>query len=95
MDELNQSRTYEPSQNNVKEIIREVPVYYEKIIDRPVIVEKKVEVAIEKPIFIDKIVEITKPVTLTVEKIVEKEVEKRVYIDGNNEFLNSEVNRLR
>ena len=82
--------------SQVKEVIKEVPVYYEKIVDRPLVIEKRVEVPVERPVYIDKIVEITKEVPIHVETIVEKEVEKRVYIerpDTESRFKLEESNK--
>lgn len=75
-----------------KETIREVPVYVEKIVDRPVIIEKKVEVPVDRPVFIDKTVHVTREVPITIEKIIERPVEKTVIINRENPEFQQKVN---
>jgi hypothetical protein len=76
-----------------KETIREVPIYVEKIVDRPVIIEKKVEVPVERPVFIDKTVHVTREVPITIEKIIERPVEKTVIINRENPESQQKVNQ--
>lgn len=53
------------------------PTVVEKIVEKPVYIDRVVEKIVEKPVYVDKIVE--KPVV--VEKIVEKIVEKPVEVE--------------
>lgn len=81
--------------NNGKEIVKEVPIFLEKIIEKPVIVEKIVQIEVEKPVYIDKKVEVMKTKPITIERVVEKPVEKIVYLNKPNQELDTELNRLR
>ena len=79
------------------EKVVEKPVYIDKIIEKEVVVEKPVEKVVEKPVYIDKIVEkvVEKPVEKVVEKIVEKKVEvpveKTVYIKEEKKDCNNKI----
>ena len=77
--------------NNGKEIIKEVPIFLEKIIERPVIVEKTVEVEIERPVYVDKKIEVVRGPPITIEKIVEKPV----YVSRPNPQMEKEIKGLR
>lgn len=81
--------------NTGKEIIKEVPIFLEKIIEKPVIVEKTVEIEVDRPVYIDRKVETVKPQTITVEKIIEKPVEKIVYVSKQDPEVDRELIRLR
>ena len=79
----------------VVEKIKEVEVEVEKIVEKPVYVDKIVEKIVEKPVekIVEKVVE--KPVEVIVEKVVEKEVEvivekvveKPIYVDKEVEKI--------
>lgn len=85
---VSDSRTNNPTwvskekQSEFKNNKTEVPIYCERVVDRPLIVEKRVEVPVEVPVFIDKVVEITKEVPIHVDKTIE--VEKKIYVEREN-----------